>query len=72
MSTVSADGGSFVKLKRLANGTYTWDVSVLSTSPTVEDLRLAKESARLIVAELEEELGPKKDSPSADQNGLPF
>lgn len=68
MSTVSADGGSFVKLKRLANGTYTWDVSVLSTSPTVEDLRLAKESARVIVAELEEQLGRKSVVTVADQN----
>jgi hypothetical protein len=68
VSTVSADRGSFVKLKRLANGTYTWDVSVSSTSPTVEDLRLAKESARVIVAELEAELGRTNDVTVTDQN----
>jgi hypothetical protein len=56
LTAFTAEGGNLVKLKKLASGGYTWDVTVAASSSSVDDLRIAKETALVVAAELERDL----------------
>jgi hypothetical protein len=66
-----AEGGNLVKLKKLARGGYTWDVAVAASSSSIDDLRIAKETARVITAELERDLVSGADAAS-DSKEIPY
>jgi hypothetical protein len=59
---------SVVRINKLKDG-YSWNVAVTASSSTVEALQEAKESALVIVRQLEEELSIQKPE---EDDGMPF
>lgn len=61
-----------VTLKRLHNRGHSWEVSVPATGASVQELRLAAETAETISAELEEKFGTSREAKIAAANEIPF